>query len=88
VERLFLQQEEAEKSRVVANPRLQPLKLQNKSVVANRDHRSAPKITIALWLQRLCMKSNKRIPLSTEFAEFKLGRFAGSKSLALDWHRY
>jgi hypothetical protein len=34
------------------------------------------------------MKSNKRIPLSTEFAEFKLGRFAGSKSLALDWHRY
>jgi hypothetical protein len=52
VERLFLQQEEAEKSRVVANPRRQPLKLQNKSVVANRDHRSAPKITIALWLQR------------------------------------
>jgi hypothetical protein len=52
VARLFPQQEEAEKSRVVADPRLQPLKLQNKSVIANRGHRSGTEITIALWLQR------------------------------------
>jgi hypothetical protein len=59
VERLFLQQEEAEKSRVVANPRLQPLKLQNKSVVQTEATAAAPKITVALWLQCGRMKSQQ-----------------------------